>query len=90
MRYLLILWYYKKSYLPTDISYKADLLNYYSVYNLLNEYNYQMINGACDVTGLVTIPDTGKSIIIDVMPNTTYFIQLPLASNRKLHFIFKR
>lgn len=72
----------KKSYLPTDISYKADLLNYYSVYNLLNEYNYQMINGACDVTGLVTIPDTGKSIIIDVMPNTTYFIQLPLASNR--------
>lgn len=72
----------KKSYLPPDISYKADLLNYYSVYNLLNEYNYQMINGVCDVTGLVTIPDTGKSIIIDVLPNTTYFIQLPLASNR--------
>jgi hypothetical protein len=72
----------KKSYLPTDLSYKADLLTYYKAYNLLTAYNYQIINASCDTGGLVINPANAKSMTIDVLPNTTYFMQLPLTSDR--------
>lgn len=85
-----------KNFLPSTTLYKDDniaqyvkngtitpiMTSFFESYNLINFPTTEIKVGTCTTHGVYEEGDTGKVIIFNVNPSTTYYIKKPTSSNR--------